>query len=190
VNSQFVGLEAVEEEGAEQLDGKEEDEREEGVGGGEGGEEDHAAGAADETPEDAGEDEGSDEREEKEDEGREREEGEGCRVTVESAGEADAAQDGGIERELPGDERSGDSVVTGGEVEEETAPRHRVDGVCADGLGEVVEDWRGGVASHHEEECFLDRLPGPALVPQDQRDEPDQAQTEGHHEDGAGQNVS
>ena len=38
MNSQFVGLEAVEEEGAEQLDGKEEDEREEGVGGGEGGE--------------------------------------------------------------------------------------------------------------------------------------------------------
>ena len=52
MNSQFVGLEPVEEEGAEQLDGKEEDEREEGVGGGEGGEEDHTAGAADETPED------------------------------------------------------------------------------------------------------------------------------------------
>ena len=49
-------------------------------------------------------------------------------VILEPAGKAHAAEHGGIQRQLPGDDRGGDAIVRRQKVQ------HRVDGVCGDGI--------------------------------------------------------
>lgn len=108
-------------------------------------------------------------------------------VTVQSTGEADAAEHAGVERELPGGDWSRYSVVSAHQVQKETAGRHRVDGVRADGLRQVVEDGRQGVASHHEQEGGLDCWPGvlshTGIHQEDNEDEAEDTDSEGGEED-------
>ena len=81
-------------------------------------------------------------------------------MTVQSAGETDAAEHAGVERELPGGDGGRHSVVSAHYVQQETAGCHQVDGVGTDGLRQVVQDGGQGVAGHHEQEGCLDCLPG------------------------------
>ena len=79
-------------------------------------------------------------------------------MILKPAGETDAAEHCGVERQLPGDDGGGDAVVRRQEVQEEAGGRHRVDGVCGDCVCQCVEDRRQRVASHYEQDGGLHGL--------------------------------
>ena len=65
-------------------------------------------------------------------------------MILEPTRQTNAAEHGGVERQLPGDDRGGDAVVRHQEVQ------HQVDGFCGDGVRQGVEDRRLRIASRYE----------------------------------------
>ena len=67
-------------------------------------------------------------------------------MILKPTGQTHAAEHGGVQRQLPGDDRGGDAVVRRQEVQ------HRVDGFCGDVVRQGVEDRRLRVASRYEQD--------------------------------------
>ena len=108
-------------------------------------------------------------------------------MILEPTRQTNAAEHGGVERQLPGDHRGRDAVVRRQEVEQEAGGCHRVDGVCGDGVSQGVQDRRQSIACDYEQcgclDCLVKVVNNLGFIPGHYEEIPDETDNQGDQGD-------